>query len=146
MTAPVMFYTWNGRAMEPLDRFSRLAEQSFTSGHAYRMIVDEDKEQRRSPEQNRKMWAMLQEISQQKEHCGRRYSADQWKVIFMHAWGRQTEFLPSLDCDTFVPYGQSSSALSKKEMIELIELIQSWGAQNGVVFADDPVGYPDGPR
>jgi hypothetical protein len=141
MTAiPPIFMTWNGSAMEPLDRFSRLAEQSFASGHAYRMIVQEE-EDRRTSEQNKKMWAMLTEVSQQKEHCGRRYNPDQWKVIFMHAWGMKVQFLPSLDNSTFVPYGTSSSKLSKKDMTELIEFILAWGTQNGVVFADDPVNH-----
>jgi hypothetical protein len=92
---------------------------------------------RRTLPQNDKMWAMLTEIASQKSHCGRRYTADQWKAIFMHAMGQETVFVPSLDCETFFPLGWRSSDLSKEEMGELIEFIQSWGAQNGVVFADD---------
>ena len=38
-----IYFTWNGEAMEPMDRFSRLAERTFTSGHAYRMIVEEER-------------------------------------------------------------------------------------------------------
>jgi len=52
------------------------------------------------------------------------------------------QFLPSLDNSTFIPWGQSSSDLSKEEMSELIEFIAAWGAQNGVTFADD-VGLID---
>lgn len=138
-TPPALIYTWNGQSMEPLDRFSRFAEKTFTSGHAYRMIVQEEND-RRTSEQNRKMWAMLGEIAAQKEHCDRHYSADQWKTLFMHAWGTNIQFLPSLDNNsTWVPYGTSTSKLSKADMIELIEFIQAWAAQNGVVFRDDPV-------
>lgn len=43
MSIPPLYMTWNGSAMEPLDRFSRLAERSFTSGTAYRMIVEEER-------------------------------------------------------------------------------------------------------
>jgi hypothetical protein len=137
-TPPAIIFVWRDGVMEPLDRFSRLADSSFTSGHAYRMIVQEE-ETRRSGEQNKKFWAMLTEISQQKEHCGRHYSPDQWKVLFMHAWGQEVQFLPSLDNSTFVPFPYRSSKLSKEDMIELIEWIGAWSAQNGVIFRNDPV-------
>ena len=101
--------------------------------------IVEFKESKRSTEQNAKMWAMLTEISVQMRHCDRFYTPDQWKVLFMHACGRQVQFLPSLDGSTFVPWGQSSSQLTKDEMTELIECMLAWGAQNGVVFQDDPV-------
>ena len=101
---------------------------------------------RRTLPQNDKMWAMLSEIARQKTHCGRRYTADQWKAIFMHAMGRETVFVPSLDGETFFPIGWRSSDLSKAEMSELIEFVQSWGAQNGVVFADDIWEAPNEPR
>jgi len=97
----------------------------------------EFKAPRRSLPQNDRMWAMLSDVAQQKEHCGRRYTPDQWKVLFMHACGREVQFVPSLDGSTFIPWGQSSSDLSKAEMSELIEFIFSWGAENGVRFHDD---------
>ena len=92
---------------------------------------------RRTLPQNDRMWAMLTDVARQKEHAGRRFTPDQWKVLFLHAIGREVQFLPSLDCETFIPWGQSSSDLSKAEMSELIEFIQSWGVMNGVVFQDD---------
>ena len=92
---------------------------------------------RRTLPQNDRMWAMLTDVARQKEHAGRRFTPDQWKVLFLHAIGREVQFLPSLDCETFIPWGQSSSDLSKAEMSELIEFIQSWGVVNGVVFQDD---------
>ena len=97
----------------------------------------EFKATKRSLEQNARMWAMLTDVATQKEHAGRRYTPDQWKVIFMHACGREVQFLPALDGSTFIPWGQSSSDLSKGEMTDLIEFIFKWGAENGVVFHDD---------
>lgn len=96
----------------------------------------EFKEARRSIPQNDRMWAMLTDIAAQKEHAGRRYSPDQWKILFMHACGREVQFIPALDNSTFIPWGQSSSDLSKAEMSELIEFMFAWGAENGVVFHD----------
>jgi NinB protein len=98
----------------------------------------------RTLEQNDKMWAMLTEVSGQVTHTnGRRYTPDRWKAIFLQALGHEVEFLPSLDGDTFFPYGHRSSELSKKEMSELIEFIAAWGAQNGVVFHDETSGISD---
>ena len=96
----------------------------------------EFKAARRSLDQNALMWALLTEVSTQKEHHGNRYTPDQWKVLFMHACGREVQFLPGLDGKTFLPWGQSSSDLSKQEMTDLIEFILSWGAENGVIFHD----------
>jgi hypothetical protein len=96
----------------------------------------EFKEPKRTLSQNDRMWAMLTDIAVQMKHCGRRYTADEWKVIFLHALGRETRFVPSLDEKTFLPLGFSSSDLSKAEMSELMELIAAWGAQHGVKFGD----------
>lgn len=89
---------------------------------------------KRSLDQNSRLWAMLTDVATQAEHSGRKYSADQWKIIFMHACGREVQFIPSLDSKTFIPFGQSSADLSKPEMTELIDFIHAWGAQNGVKF------------
>lgn len=95
----------------------------------------EFKAAKRTLPQNDLMWAMLTDISTQKEHHGRKYTPDQWKVIFMHACGREVQFIPALDATAFIPWGQSSSDLSKAEMGELIDFISAWAAQNGVTFS-----------
>lgn len=97
----------------------------------------EFKESKRTLPQNSRLWAMLTDVAQQATHNGRKYTPDQWKVLFMHACGREVQFVPSLDGSTFLPWGQSSSDLSKQEMTDLIEFIMSWGAEHGVKFHDD---------
>jgi hypothetical protein len=139
MKHPSCIYVWTGEGFMPTLHFARLAERSFTSGQAYRMIVateEEQKKTRRTGEQNSKLWAMLGEIAEQVEHCGHRYSSDQWKVLLMHACGHEVQFLPALDGKTFVPYGGRSSHMTIGQMSELIEFIYSWGVQQGVKFSD----------
>ena len=97
----------------------------------------EFKEPKRTLPQNDRMWAMLTDIAEQKEHAGRRYKPDQWKVLFMHACGREVQFIPALDNGTFIPWGSSSSDLSKAEMSELIDFMHAWGVENGVRFHDE---------
>jgi hypothetical protein len=98
---------------------------------------------RRSLSQNSRFWAMLTDISQQYKHGDRYYTPDQWKVLFLHAIGREFKFLPSLDGTTVVPYGKSSSNLSKAEMAELMEFIEAWGAEHGVIFHDKESNYAE---
>lgn len=92
----------------------------------------------RSTDQNSLMWVLLTAVSDQREHFGRKYKPDQWKMIFMSALGREMEFVPTLDGTSFLPIGHRSSKLSKAEMSELIEFILAWGAEHGVDFGDAP--------
>lgn len=96
----------------------------------------EFKAARRTLPQNDRMWAMLTDVARQKDHHGVKYTPDQWKVIFMAACGREFVFIPALDGQGFIPWGQSSSDLSKQEMTDLIEFMFAWGAENGVVWSD----------
>lgn len=91
---------------------------------------------KRSLPQNDRMWAMLTDISVQKEHNGRKYPPDVWKVLFMDACGREVQFIPKLDGTGFLPFGQSSSELSKAEMSDLIDFMLQWGSENAVAFQD----------
>lgn len=106
----------------------------------------EFKDAKRTLDQNSRMWAMLSDIASQQEHCGRKYTPDQWKILFMHACGSEVQFIPALDGSTFIPWGGRSSDLSKAEMSELIEFMLAWGAEHGVVFHDDaePEKLPEG--
>lgn len=97
----------------------------------------EMKAAKRSLPQNSRLWAMLSDIATQKEHNGRKYTPDQWKVLFMSACGREMQFIPALDGTGFIPYGNHSSDLSKEEMSALIDFMHAWGAENGVIFHDD---------
>lgn len=82
----------------------------------------------RNLDQNSRMWAMLTDIARQCRLNERRWTIDQWKVIFLEAMGRETQFIPSLE-GRFIPYGQSSSDLSVGEMSDLIESMFAFGAE-----------------
>lgn len=80
------------------------------------------------------MHGLLTDISRQATHNGRRYSPDRWKLLFLDALGRETEFMPSLDNSTIIPVNASSSDLSIKEMSDMIDLMYAWGAEHGIQF------------
>lgn len=104
----------------------------------------EFKASKRTLPQNDLLWALLTEVAQQLDHGGRRYEPSQWKAIFLHAFGREVSFLPSLDGKTFLPIELSSSDLSKDEMTDFIEFILKEGAERGVVFRDHKSDPDDG--
>ena len=139
---PAMVCVWTGDHFLPTLHFARLAETTFTSGQAYKLIVQQERDAqgkaRRTLEQNNKLWAMLGEISEQIEHKGQCYSPDQWKVLLMDACGHEVQLLPSLvEGKGVVPYGGRSSHMTTAQMAELIEFIYVWGLQHGVQFATD---------
>lgn len=90
--------------------------------------------EKRSDDQNAKMWAMLSDISRAKPE-GRRHIPEVWKCIFMAACGHETQFEMGINGKPF-PIGFSSSRLTKPQMSELIECIYAYGAQHNVKWSD----------
>lgn len=86
----------------------------------------------RNLEQNAAMWAMLTDVSEQVVWHGRRLSPESWKHIFSSSLKKQ-DVVPGLD-GGFVVLGQSTSSMTKREMSDLLELIQAFGAQHDVHF------------
>ena len=92
----------------------------------------EFKAPKRSDAQNDRMWAMLAIIAKDGTINGQRFNADQWKVIFMQAIGRDAAFLPTLDGVSFFPAGFRSSGLSVREMSDLQTFMEAWAAEAGI--------------
>lgn len=88
--------------------------------------------EKRSDAQNRRLWAMLADISAQVDWYGHKLTADEWKDVFSASLKR-TKVVPGLD-GGFVVCGQSTSKMTKAEMCELQELIEAFGAEKGVRF------------
>lgn len=88
----------------------------------------------RSLDQNARLWAALTDIASQASHNGRKYTSDAWKSLFLHACGREIQFVPALNGSGFIPFNNSSSDLSKAEMSELLEFIEAWAAENSITL------------
>ena len=91
-------------------------------------------EPKRTTEQSDKMWAMCGDISMSKP-LGRRHTPDDWKAIAMNACGWECQFIEGLDGRPF-PKGFRSSNLSKSQMSTLLDWLQAFGDENGVVWTD----------
>lgn len=89
----------------------------------------------RSLEQNAKLWALLGDISASVIWHGRKLDAESWKHVFTSSLKRM-DVVPNLEGTGFVALGLSTSKMTKKELAELIELIEAFGAQHAVKFRE----------
>lgn len=95
----------------------------------------EFKQKGRSNDQNAALWSLLTQVSAQRPyHNGVKMSAVLWKAVFMQALGAELVMLPNLDGDGLFPFGHRSSKLTVSEMSDLIELILSWAAKEGLTI------------
>lgn len=107
------------------------------AGHRLTLEVRPEK---RSDAQNRRLWAMLRDISVQVDWHGQKLTDEEWKHVFTASLKRQ-KAVPGLD-GGFVVLGQSTSKMTKAEMAELQELMEAFGTQQGVRFRA-PEGWDD---
>jgi hypothetical protein len=96
-----------------------------------RMVV-EIKPETRTLAQNARLWAMLTDVSKQVNWYGRKLSEEEWKHVFTASLTKQ-DVVPGID-GGFVALGKSTSKMTKSEMAELQDLIEAFGAQQGVRF------------
>lgn len=89
----------------------------------------------RSPDQNALMWCRLGEIAKQVDWYGVKLSADDWKDVFSASL-RKARVVPGIDPGTFVPLGMRTSDMTKEEMGNLLDLIDAFAAERGVVFQE----------
>ena len=89
----------------------------------------------RSDLQNRRMWAMLADVSRQVVWYGVKLTAEEWKDVFTAALKRQ-RVVPGID-GGFVVIGARTSKMKISEMVELQELMAAFGAKHEVQWMDD---------
>ena len=126
------------RLWEPVQAHKAMTQQLWPllksmlmAGH--RMTI-EAKTETRSTAQNSRLWAMLTEISKQVVWHGQKLSPDDWKHILSASLGKQ-RVAPGID-GGFVVLGQHTSKMTKAEFSDLFLIIEAFGAQQGVRFAD----------
>jgi len=92
------------------------------------------KEAKRSTQQNRLMWARLGDIARQVVWHGQKLSGEDWKIVLTAGLKKQ-RVVPGIDSG-FVVLGDSTSRMTVAEMNDLLTLIEAFGAQQNVKFAD----------
>lgn len=90
------------------------------------------KEESRSDPQNRRMWAMLRDVSAQVVWHGQKLSSEDWKCIFSASVEKQRA-VPGLD-GGFVVMGVSTRTKSKAWFSDMFAVIEAFGAEHSVRF------------
>jgi hypothetical protein len=98
------------------------------------VVVSVDRE-KRTTDQNRKLWPMLHDIARQVTWYGAMHSEEVWKDLITGTF-RQCKVLPNLDGTGFVMTGLSTSKLSKADFSALIEYIYAFGADRDVKWSE----------
>jgi hypothetical protein len=119
------------QAWQAISALWRALKPWLGAGHRFEVDV---RPERRSTEQNSKLWAMLGEVSKQVEWYGQRLTPEEFKHVFSAALKKQ-RVVPGID-GGFVVLGQSTSRMSKAELSEMIELVYAFGAERGVQFKE----------
>lgn len=98
-------------------------------------FVVEVKPLTRTLEQNAKLWAMLTDVSEQVNWHGQKLTPEDWKHVFSAALNQQ-RVVPNIDSTGFVVLGQSTSKMTVRQMADMIELINAFGAERNVNFKE----------
>jgi hypothetical protein len=92
------------------------------------------KQKTRTLEQNALMWALLTDLSKQVNWHGQYLTPDEWKDV-MSASLKAQKVVPGVD-GGFVVIGARTSKMTKKEMSDMCELIQAFGANHDVKWSE----------
>jgi len=114
------------------------------SEHPLRVIIDEDK---RSNAQNRLMWAMMADLSNQVIWCGKKHPRETWKTLVGFQALKEiaaedkkefnADYVQSLDKSTLLSIDVSTSNMNRKIFSTLILVAQKFGAEENVIFGDE---------
>ncbi|MEA9994559.1 MULTISPECIES: recombination protein NinB [unclassified Pseudomonas] len=92
------------------------------------------KDEKRPDVLNRKMWAMLRDISNQVEWYGKKLTDEDWKCLFSASVEKQRAE-PGLD-GGFVVMAVSTRKQSAKWFSDFFEVMQAFGAERNVRFSE----------
>lgn len=99
--------------------------------------VVEIKPKTRTLEQNALLHALCAAVSRQRQWAGRWIDTVGWKRLFVDAFLRETTgtgmtVSPSLDMTGVVSVGEPTHAMSKQQLIDLIDWITAWCRENEI--------------
>ena len=94
----------------------------------------------RTLQQNAMLHPLVRDIAKQVKWCGERRSEDDWREILVSATkkasGKQSGMVIGIEGE-IVMLGNRSSQLSKRDFSDLLEMVQWFGAENGVAWSAD---------
>lgn len=94
---------------------------------------------KRTLDQNAKMWPMLRDVSEQVCWHGQWLSQEEWKDVFTASLKKELKVVPNIQGSGFVVLGLRTSKMSKKMFSDLIEFIYAFGAEKGVEWGEKAI-------
>ena len=92
------------------------------------------KEPTRTDAQNKKLWPMLKDVSNQVDWYGNKLKDYEWKDVLTASLKRQ-KVVPGID-GGFVSIGSKTSTMGMRMFSDLIELIYAFGAEHDVKWTE----------
>lgn len=93
----------------------------------------------RNLEQNARLHALFSEAATACEWAGKKWSAEEWKVLLVSAHavatGRQATVVPGLE-EEFVTLRESTARMGKERMSSLIAYVEAWIAEHRIDISD----------
>lgn len=128
----------NDNAYGKLSRAYDAMSQVWSAGLVVELIVRPHRA-RRTLQQNRTMWGMLNDISRcllwVVNNELQRMSPDEWKDVLTAYLRREARIARGID-GGLVIMGLSTRRLTSRDMSDLITLMQAFGDERGVVWTD----------
>ncbi|MCG7598853.1 recombination protein NinB [Halomonas sp. McH1-25] len=121
-----------GDLQSTLAMVARMGSQGLQKGEIE--IALRRPKQKRTTDQNRLLWAILRDVSEQVEWYGQHLSSEEWKDVFTVSLKRQ-KVVPGID-GGFIMVGGRTSKMNKAEFSDLVELIHAFGADHQVRWSD----------
>lgn len=141
MSEQKFFLRNDGTARQAMQQVMAFVQRMFDAGLAVRLVVKE-LAPTRTLDQNRKLWAMLNDLAEQVQwHVDGRMQQlepDEWKEILTAGLRKNQRVAAGVE-GGFVMLGSRTSRMTVAEMIELIEFIQWFGAERGVRWSDPKI-------
>lgn len=95
---------------------------------------------KRTKAENALLHALISELSRKLEWAGQRRDPETWKRLLVAAWcradGAEVETVPALDGQGLDVVPVRTSGLTKRACADLIEWIQWWGTEQGVLWEE----------
>lgn len=104
-------------------------------------VIIEAREESRTDKQNRLMWPLLKDLSDQVSWCGEKLEQAEWKDLItvlvsqMQNPEREQKSAPGINGGR-VYFGVRTSQSSKRYMVEVIEAIYWFGTERNVKFSE----------
>ena len=129
---------WNAQqGHEALASLWAWAKPRLLSGHRLTLSIGEEK---RSSEQNARMWAMLADVARQVQWpvngVMTTLEPEDWKSLVTAAVKSETRMAAGLS-GGFVMLGRKTSTMSVQEMTDVIEYLFAFGAERGVEWKNE---------